>query len=183
LRRRIRNITTSQKQQDKNSEIDQEDIEIDPYHRATRDQDMTPLTEEANRENNQDQETIRDREIIKVRQKLEWTLTEIKLDLRPGRTERSRPRSVQRKGFQLLRKKLGQLGQRTIILREIQRSVKMQKDPPDDHSDRDSTWTENEVYQNQITTPQPKQPAQQTQRKQQVHVQPKQQASVQIPRQ
>ncbi|KAA6371389.1 MAG: hypothetical protein EZS28_033085 [Streblomastix strix] len=71
------------KQIDKSFEIDLEEIEIDPYHRATRDQDKTPLTEEVNRENDQDQEIIRDRETIKVQEKLEWISIEIRRDLRP----------------------------------------------------------------------------------------------------
>ncbi|KAA6359193.1 MAG: hypothetical protein EZS28_045280 [Streblomastix strix] len=60
--------------------------------------------------------------------------------------------------------------------------TQMQKDQPENHSDRDSTWTEDEVPQNQITTSQPKQPVQQTQRIQQVQVQPKLQALVHLPR-
>ncbi|KAA6371489.1 MAG: hypothetical protein EZS28_032985 [Streblomastix strix] len=35
--------------------------------------------------------------------------------------------------------------------------IQMQKDPPDNHSDRDSSWTQDEVHQHQITTQQPKQ--------------------------
>ncbi|KAA6340889.1 MAG: hypothetical protein EZS28_052500, partial [Streblomastix strix] len=58
----------------------------------------------------------------------------------------------------------------------------MQKDPSDNHSDRESTWTEDEVPQHHVTPTQPKQPAQQTQRVQQIQVQPKQQAPTQIPK-
>ncbi|KAA6400592.1 MAG: hypothetical protein EZS28_003887 [Streblomastix strix] len=58
----------------------------------------------------------------------------------------------------------------------------MQKDPPDNHSDRYSTWTEDEAPQHHIATSQPKYPAQQTQRVQQIQVQPKQQAPAQIPK-
>ncbi|KAA6374060.1 MAG: hypothetical protein EZS28_030415 [Streblomastix strix] len=61
--------------------------------------------------------------------------------------------------------------------------TQMQKDPPDNRSDRDSTWTEDEVPQHQVSTPQSKQPAQQTQKVQQIQVQPKQQAPAQIPKQ
>ncbi|KAA6388216.1 MAG: hypothetical protein EZS28_016255, partial [Streblomastix strix] len=60
--------------------------------------------------------------------------------------------------------------------------TQMQKDAPDNHSDRDSTWTEDEVPQHQVSTPQSKQPTQQTQRVQQIQVQPKQQAPSQIPK-
>ncbi|KAA6377749.1 MAG: hypothetical protein EZS28_026727 [Streblomastix strix] len=58
----------------------------------------------------------------------------------------------------------------------------MQKDPIENHSDRNSTWTEDEVPQHHVATPQYKQPAQQTQIIQQIQVQPKQQASVQVPK-
>ncbi|KAA6364257.1 MAG: hypothetical protein EZS28_040215, partial [Streblomastix strix] len=61
--------------------------------------------------------------------------------------------------------------------------TQMQKDTSENHSDKDSTWTEDEAPQNQITTSQPKQPVHQTQRVQQVQVQPKQQAPAQVPRQ
>ncbi|KAA6361393.1 MAG: hypothetical protein EZS28_043081 [Streblomastix strix] len=60
--------------------------------------------------------------------------------------------------------------------------TQMQKDPPDNHSDRDSTWTEDEAPQHHVATPQPKQQAQQIQRVQQIQVQPKQQATVQVPK-
>ncbi|KAA6401184.1 MAG: hypothetical protein EZS28_003290 [Streblomastix strix] len=66
---------------------------------------------------------------------------------------------------------------------EWTKRTQMQKDPPENHSDRDSNWTEDEVPQNQITAPQPKQSVKQTQRIQHVQIQPKQQAPVQIPRQ
>ncbi|KAA6381190.1 MAG: hypothetical protein EZS28_023282, partial [Streblomastix strix] len=56
--------------------------------------------------------------------------------------------------------------------------TQMQKDQPDNHNDRDSTWTEDEAPQHHPTPPQPKQPTQQTQRVQQIQVQPKQQAPV-----
>ncbi|KAA6374589.1 MAG: hypothetical protein EZS28_029885 [Streblomastix strix] len=72
------------KQHGRNLEIDSEDLEICPYHRATRNQDMTLLTEEVSQENGQDQEAIRDREIIKVQEKLEWKSIGIKIDLKPG---------------------------------------------------------------------------------------------------
>ncbi|KAA6374219.1 MAG: hypothetical protein EZS28_030254, partial [Streblomastix strix] len=61
--------------------------------------------------------------------------------------------------------------------------TQMQKDPPNNRSDRDSTWAEDEVPQHQVSTPQSKQPAQQIQRVQQIQVQPKQQAPAQIPKQ
>ncbi|KAA6363794.1 MAG: hypothetical protein EZS28_040679, partial [Streblomastix strix] len=53
--------------------------------------------------------------------------------------------------------------------------TQMQKDPPENHSDRDSIWTEDEAPQHHVATPQPKQPAQQTQTVHQIQVQPKQQ--------
>ncbi|KAA6333829.1 MAG: hypothetical protein EZS28_053124, partial [Streblomastix strix] len=58
----------------------------------------------------------------------------------------------------------------------------MQKDPLDNHNDKDSTWTEDEVPQRQVATPLPKQPVQQAQRVQQMQVQPKQQAPAQVPK-
>ncbi|KAA6335252.1 MAG: hypothetical protein EZS28_052986, partial [Streblomastix strix] len=58
----------------------------------------------------------------------------------------------------------------------------MQKDPPDNHSDRDSTQIEYEVPFHHVATPQPKQPVQQTQRVQQIQVQPKQQVPAQVPK-
>ncbi|KAA6399075.1 MAG: hypothetical protein EZS28_005398 [Streblomastix strix] len=57
----------------------------------------------------------------------------------------------------------------------------MQNDP-ENHSYRDSTWTEDEILYQNITAPQPKQPATPTQRIQLVQIQPKQQTTVQIPR-
>ncbi|KAA6317174.1 MAG: hypothetical protein EZS28_055140, partial [Streblomastix strix] len=61
--------------------------------------------------------------------------------------------------------------------------TQMQKDAPDNHSDRYSTWTEDEVPQLQVSTPQNKQPTQQTQRVQQIQVQLKQQVPSHIPKQ
>ncbi|KAA6321022.1 MAG: hypothetical protein EZS28_054609, partial [Streblomastix strix] len=60
--------------------------------------------------------------------------------------------------------------------------TQMQKDPPDNHNDKDSTWTEDEAPQHHPSPPQTKQPTQQTQRVQQIQVQPKQQAPVPIQR-
>ncbi|KAA6375045.1 MAG: hypothetical protein EZS28_029429 [Streblomastix strix] len=60
--------------------------------------------------------------------------------------------------------------------------TQMQKDPPDNHSDKDSTWSEDEAPQHHATPPQPKQPIQQTQRVQQIQVQPKQQAPALVPK-
>ncbi|KAA6360240.1 MAG: hypothetical protein EZS28_044232 [Streblomastix strix] len=59
------------KLQDRNLEFDSEDKEIDLFHHVVRDQGTTFLTEEMNCENDQDQEGIRDRETIKIREKLE----------------------------------------------------------------------------------------------------------------
>ncbi|KAA6362168.1 MAG: hypothetical protein EZS28_042305, partial [Streblomastix strix] len=61
--------------------------------------------------------------------------------------------------------------------------TQMQKDPSENHSDKDSTWTEDEAPQHQVSTPQSKLPTQQTQRLQQIQVQPKQQAPAQVPKQ
>ncbi|KAA6323048.1 MAG: hypothetical protein EZS28_054358 [Streblomastix strix] len=55
----------------------------------------------------------------------------------------------------------------------------MQKDPPDNHNDKDSTWTEDEAPQHHATLSQPKQ---QTQKVQQIQVQPKQQAPALVQR-
>ncbi|KAA6369760.1 MAG: hypothetical protein EZS28_034714 [Streblomastix strix] len=71
------------KQQDRNSEIDSEDIETDPYHHTTRDPDMILPSEEENQENDQDQDVIQDQEITKAQEKLEWMLTGIKMDSKP----------------------------------------------------------------------------------------------------
>ncbi|KAA6354475.1 MAG: hypothetical protein EZS28_049998, partial [Streblomastix strix] len=59
--------------------------------------------------------------------------------------------------------------------------TQMQKDPGN-HSDRDSTLTEDEVPQHQVATSQPKQPAHQTQRVQQIQVRPKQQILTHAPK-
>ncbi|KAA6312465.1 MAG: hypothetical protein EZS28_055919, partial [Streblomastix strix] len=60
--------------------------------------------------------------------------------------------------------------------------TQMQKDPPDNHSDRESTWTEDEAPQHQVAISQSKQLTQQTQRVQQTQIQPKQQAPTQVPK-
>ncbi|KAA6370791.1 MAG: hypothetical protein EZS28_033681, partial [Streblomastix strix] len=65
---------------------------------------------------------------------------------------------------------------------EWTKRTQMQKDPPDNHNDKNSTWTEDEAPQQHVTPPQPKQPTQQAQRVQQIQVQPKQQAPVPIQR-
>ncbi|KAA6368286.1 MAG: hypothetical protein EZS28_036186, partial [Streblomastix strix] len=65
---------------------------------------------------------------------------------------------------------------------EWTKRTQMQKDPPDNHNDKDSTWTEDEAPQRHVTQPQPKQSTQQTQRVQQIQVQPKQQVPAQIPK-
>ncbi|KAA6343464.1 MAG: hypothetical protein EZS28_052309, partial [Streblomastix strix] len=65
---------------------------------------------------------------------------------------------------------------------EWTKRTQMQKDPPDNHNDKDSTWTEDEAPQHHPSPPQSKQPTQQTQRVQQIQVQPKQQAPVPIQR-
>ncbi|KAA6374999.1 MAG: hypothetical protein EZS28_029476 [Streblomastix strix] len=60
--------------------------------------------------------------------------------------------------------------------------TQMQKDQPDNHSDKDSAKTEDEILQHHVSTPQSKQPVLPTQRIQQDHIQPKQQAPTQIPK-
>ncbi|KAA6395039.1 MAG: hypothetical protein EZS28_009432 [Streblomastix strix] len=58
--------------------------------------------------------------------------------------------------------------------------VQMEKDPSENHCNKDSTWTEDEAPQLPIAAPQPKQPVQQIQRVQQAQqIQPKYQTSVQ----
>ncbi|KAA6389601.1 MAG: hypothetical protein EZS28_014870 [Streblomastix strix] len=61
--------------------------------------------------------------------------------------------------------------------------IQMQKDAPDNHCDRYSTWTEDVAPQHQVSTPQSKLPTQQTQRVKQIQVQSKQQTSAQTPKQ
>ncbi|KAA6358847.1 MAG: hypothetical protein EZS28_045626, partial [Streblomastix strix] len=61
--------------------------------------------------------------------------------------------------------------------------TQMQKDATENHKDRDSTKTEDEASQHQVTASQPEQLVQPTQRIQQVQVQPKQQTTVQNLRQ
>ncbi|KAA6392776.1 MAG: hypothetical protein EZS28_011699 [Streblomastix strix] len=81
--RRFRNTTTNnKKKQDRNSEIDSEDIEIGPYNRALRDRDMTLLTGAANREKEQDQGVIQGLENTRVQEKLEQMRIEIIMDLK-----------------------------------------------------------------------------------------------------
>ncbi|KAA6398397.1 MAG: hypothetical protein EZS28_006081 [Streblomastix strix] len=59
---------------------------------------------------------------------------------------------------------------------EWTKRTQMQKDPPDNHNDKDSTWTEDDAPQHHVTSPHPKYPAKHTQRVQQIQVQPKQQS-------
>ncbi|KAA6364224.1 MAG: hypothetical protein EZS28_040250, partial [Streblomastix strix] len=60
--------------------------------------------------------------------------------------------------------------------------TQMQKDPPDNHSVRESTWTDDEAPQHHVTLPQLKQPAQQKQQVQQIQIQPKLQVPAQVPK-
>ncbi|KAA6397312.1 MAG: hypothetical protein EZS28_007156 [Streblomastix strix] len=60
--------------------------------------------------------------------------------------------------------------------------TQIQNDIIENHSDRDSTWTEDDVPQLLVATPQSKLHARQTQRIQQIQVQPKQQASAPVPK-
>ncbi|KAA6392914.1 MAG: hypothetical protein EZS28_011562 [Streblomastix strix] len=197
------------KQQYKNLEFDSEDIEIDPYHHAIRDLDTTPVTEEVNRENDQDQEVIRDRETTKVQERLEWTSIEIRTDMKPGANREVEYEELLEAGTRITNeKKTNLLGQRSTTRNPLNwnrthqynyrnrgeswgddlkdgsnKRIQMEKDLPENSNDRDSSWTEDDVPQHQIAASQPKQPAPPIQRIQQIHVQPKQQTTVQIPRQ
>ncbi|KAA6362943.1 MAG: hypothetical protein EZS28_041530, partial [Streblomastix strix] len=189
-----------QKQQDKNFQIDSEDIEIDPYHRATRDQSTIPLIEEVIRENDQDQEVIRDREIIMVQEKLKWTSIEIRMNTKPDLNREIGDEEPSEEGIRIIKKedKATRI-QIILIMKDIERRKKegwgddpndewtkraqIQKDSIENHNDKDSTRVEDEATQHQVATPQPKQPVQHIQRIQEVQIQPKQQTPVQIPRQ
>ncbi|KAA6380050.1 MAG: hypothetical protein EZS28_024424 [Streblomastix strix] len=188
-----------QKQQDRNLEIDSEDIEIGPYHSTSRDQDMTLLTEEANQEKDQVQEVIQDLENTRVQEKLEWMSIGIRMDLKLETNQEAEAEEHIEEGNIVIKE-----GDRTIgieiyrIRRDIEkhRSIthtqngslarlriqqtgtghtnmmikieekagmitqmmigqnkrtQMQKDQINNHSDRDSTWTEDEIPQLQNT--------------------------------
>ncbi|KAA6367851.1 MAG: hypothetical protein EZS28_036625 [Streblomastix strix] len=83
IRKTIQKHYNQQKQRDENLEIDSEDTETGPYHHTIRDQDMILQTEEIIQENDQSQVVIQDLEIIKVQKKLEQTLKESIMDLKP----------------------------------------------------------------------------------------------------
>ncbi|KAA6394081.1 MAG: hypothetical protein EZS28_010395 [Streblomastix strix] len=139
---------------------------------------MTLLSEEVNRENVQDQGIMKDLETTKVQEKLEWMYIGAEMDLKPETNQEAEAEERIEEG------KLQQdIDQIKFEQDSLTKRTHMQKDAPENHSDRDSTWTEDEVPLHQIATSQPKQPVQQTQRVQQIQVQPKQQAPVQIPRQ
>ncbi|KAA6322172.1 MAG: hypothetical protein EZS28_054466, partial [Streblomastix strix] len=169
------------KQQDRNLEIALEDIEIDPYHLATKDQDMTPLIEEVNREIDQDLEVIQNREIIKVQEKLKWISIEIRIYLKPETgQEIDAVERIEEEANEYDNRNREE-GQDDNPNDEWTKRTQMQKDPPENHNDRYLTWTKDIAPQHLVATPQPKQPVQQTQRVKQVQVQPKQQAPAQIP--
>ncbi|KAA6385029.1 MAG: hypothetical protein EZS28_019446, partial [Streblomastix strix] len=65
---------------------------------------------------------------------------------------------------------------------EWRKCIQMQKCLSENHSDRDSIRTEDEVQQHDVATPQPKQPALQIQRAQQIQVLSKQQAPAPVPK-
>ncbi|KAA6368987.1 MAG: hypothetical protein EZS28_035486, partial [Streblomastix strix] len=190
----------------KNSEIDSKDTEIGPYHRTTRDQDMTILTGAANRQKEQDQRIIQDLENTEVQEKLEQMRIEIIIDLKSETNQEAEAEEHIEEGeAQKYNSNKKQDINKTKNPTNWNRTYKydaknrgegwddnpnddwtkrtqMQKDPPDNHNDRDSTWTEDEAPQHQVLTPLPKQPIQQTQRVQQIQVQPKQQAPAQVPK-
>ncbi|KAA6312818.1 MAG: hypothetical protein EZS28_055861, partial [Streblomastix strix] len=66
-----------------NLKINLEDIETDPYHHTTKDQDITLPTGEVNQEKDQDQEVIQDPEIMKAQEKLEQRWIRTIPDLKP----------------------------------------------------------------------------------------------------
>ncbi|KAA6402055.1 MAG: hypothetical protein EZS28_002420 [Streblomastix strix] len=66
---------------------------------------------------------------------------------------------------------------------EWAKHTQLEKDPSENHSDKDSIWMEDEAFQNQIIMSQPKQLVKYTQRIQKVQIQPKQKVPVQIPSQ
>ncbi|KAA6360369.1 MAG: hypothetical protein EZS28_044104 [Streblomastix strix] len=186
------------KQQDKNLEIGSEDIKTGPNLHITRDQDMTRPTEEVNREKEQDQGVILDLKNIRVQEKLEQMLIGIIMDLKLQTNQEVEAKEhIDEEGIFIKEMAKNPINQnRTYQYEEKNRGegwddnpnddwtkcTQMQKDPPDNHSDRDSTQTEDEAPQHHITPPQPKYPAQQTQRAQQIQVQLKQQAPAQIPK-
>ncbi|KAA6353541.1 MAG: hypothetical protein EZS28_050932, partial [Streblomastix strix] len=217
------------KQHDKNLEIDSEGIKIDPYHCVKRDQSTTHLIEKVNQENDQDQEFTRDRETIKVQEKLEWTSTEIRMDMKPEanrevgdeesleegiRTikEEDRVTRVEIKHIKkdmVRRKSTTYILSKTLIRQRVHqigighqydnknrgecwgddqndkwtKLIQIQKDSSENYCDKDTTQMEDEAPQHLVAVPQPKQPVQHLQRLQQVQIQPKQQTSVQLPRQ
>ncbi|KAA6334622.1 MAG: hypothetical protein EZS28_053046, partial [Streblomastix strix] len=63
---------------------------------------------------------------------------------------------------------------------EWTKHTQMGKDPPENHFDRDSTWSEVEATQYPSAVPQPNQPVHPTQRIQQVQIYPKHQTSENI---
>ncbi|KAA6389247.1 MAG: hypothetical protein EZS28_015228 [Streblomastix strix] len=188
------------KQQDRKLEIDLKDIKIYPYHRAMRDQDTTPLTEEMNRVSDLDQEIIRDQETIMVQDKLEWMSIEIRMDTKPEANREAEVEELFEIGTLTTKKENKAI---KIEINHFRKGIKkdrgedwgydpndkrtkhkkMQKDPPNNYSDRDSTWTEDEAPLHQIATSQPIQPVPSTKRILQLQVQPKQQTPVQVPRQ
>ncbi|KAA6387578.1 MAG: hypothetical protein EZS28_016899 [Streblomastix strix] len=185
------------KQQDKNLKIDQEGIEIDLSHGAIIYQDMTPLTEEANQKRDQDQVAGRDRETIKIHEKLERSSIEIRMNMKQEanrevgdvepivegtRTIKEEDKATKRK-INHNEKDIERCKNLGDDPNDDQtKRTQMEKDKPKNHSQRDSTWTEDEAPQHKVTAPQLKQPDQQTQRIQQAPIQRKQQTKVQIPR-
>ncbi|KAA6374202.1 MAG: hypothetical protein EZS28_030269, partial [Streblomastix strix] len=172
---------------------------------------MTPLTEEVNRENNEDQEAIRDREIIKSeprgRDRGAYGEREYNYQGR-GQSYQNREQLYQeryreaqkynqctKQNFSKTKNPLNwnrahqcdnrnrREGWDDNPNNDLTKRTQMQKVPPENHSNRDSSRTEYEVPQHQVATPQLKQPIQQAQRIQQIQVQPKQQILAQAPKQ
>ncbi|KAA6396579.1 MAG: hypothetical protein EZS28_007894 [Streblomastix strix] len=212
IQRMTQKHCNQQKQRDINLEIDSEDIEIGPCNLTTRDQDMILLKEELNQEYDQDQEGIQDRETIKVQEKLEWMLIGIKMDLKPETNQEAEAKEHIEEGnmeryreaqkYNPYRKQIFSQTKNPINWNRTNQNdnwnrgegwddnlnddwtkrIQMRKDLMENHNDRDSTWTEYEVPQHHVAMPQLKQPAQQTQRVQQIQVQLKQQAPAQVPK-
>ncbi|KAA6394466.1 MAG: hypothetical protein EZS28_010003 [Streblomastix strix] len=150
---------------------------------------MTLPTEEVNQEKDQDQEVIQDLGNTRVQEKLEQMRIEIIMDLKPETNQELEDEERLEEEGKIIKEGTHQFednnrgeGWDDNPNDDWTKRTQMQKDPPDNHSDRESTWTEDEAPQHHVTPPQLKQPAQQTQQVQQIHVQPKQQAPAQVPK-
>ncbi|KAA6314780.1 MAG: hypothetical protein EZS28_055525, partial [Streblomastix strix] len=134
---------------------------------------MILLTEAANQEKDRDQEVIQGQENIRIQEKLQ---TRAIMDLRLGMNKEVEVEErIEDWGTIIKERTKNPINWiRTQQYEgeswdenpndEWTKRTQMQKDPPDNHNDKDSTWTEDEAPQHHATPPQPKQPAQQTQR-------------------